>query len=212
MIATSPFESSWKPWKLSELQSYISEIRPLHKTQRPRLPPGNAGRVEHLLARLLVYDCRKDNQMELFRNSAPDYLLVRLLALEDYVLNGTSKLPGRVTRLLEKFGSQASRARDYGIIIYDNLHGMAAAITEEGYLGLGPLFTKPGDVIVVFDGAHMASVLRRADQSPNKNETSITPCGAQHWQLVGDCYIQEFMNSEVLESKYDDRRQNFVLI
>jgi hypothetical protein len=89
---------------------------------------------------------------------------------------------------------------------------MAASITEEGYLGLGPVFMKPGDVLVVFDGAHMASVLGRADESPNENETSITPIGAQHWQLVGECYVQGFMDNEVLESKYDDRRQTFVLV
>ena len=104
------------------------------------------------------------------------------------------------------------RARDYGRAVYNNLRGMAAVIIEEGYLGLGQLFMKPGDVIVVFDGAHMASILRRADESLNENETSISSSGAQLWQLVGDCYVQGFMNNEVLESTYDHRRQTFVLV
>jgi hypothetical protein len=168
---------------LWELQSYISGIRSLYKTQQPGLQPGlpprNVESDEHLLARLLVYDCRKDIHIDLLRSSDPDYLLIRLLYFEDYGLNETSKLPDAVTQSLEEFGCQASRAREYGIIIHNNLLRMATAITEEGYLGLGSLFMKPGDVIVVFDGARAASILRRADESPNENETWITPSGAQ---------------------------------
>jgi hypothetical protein len=150
--------------------------------------------------------------MDVLRSSNPDDLLNILLDFDDYVLNDTSKLPDTVTQSLEEFGCQASRARDYRRAVYSNLRGMAAAITEEGYLGLGSLFMKPGDVIVVFNGAHMASILRRVDEFLNENKTSITPSGTQLWQLVGDCYVQGFMNNEVLESKYDDRRQTFVLV
>jgi hypothetical protein len=106
VIATSQF-ASWKQWKLSELQSYISNIRSLHKTQQLGLPPGNAESVEPLFARLLVYDCRKDVQMDLLRSSDPDYLLIRLLDFDDYVLNDISKLADRVTQSLEEFGCQA---------------------------------------------------------------------------------------------------------
>jgi hypothetical protein len=211
VIATSPFEHH-KPWNMSELQSYLSEIRSLYKTQHLGLPPGNAESVEHLFARLLVYDCRKHNDMEILRSSDPDYLLNRLLDFDDYLLSDTSKLPDTVTLSLNEFGCQASRARDYGQTVFGNLLGLAVAITEEGYLGLGSLFVKPGDVIAVFDGAPMASILRKVDEPPNENEALITPSGAQHWQLVGDCYIQGLMDNEVLESKYDDRRQTFVLV
>jgi hypothetical protein len=61
---------------------------------------------------------------------------------------------------------------------------VAAAITEEGYLGLGSLFMKPGDVVVVFDGAPMASVLRKADEPPNECGIWIIPGVPQCWQLV----------------------------
>jgi hypothetical protein len=118
--------------------------------------------------------------MELLRSLDPDYLLNRLLDFDDYVLNDTSKLPDTVTLSLNEFGCQASRAMAYGNTVYRNLLGLAAAITEEGYLGLGSLFMKPGDVIVVFDGAHMVSVLRGADEPPNENETSNAASRTQH--------------------------------
>jgi hypothetical protein len=180
--------------------------------QQVGLHPENPESVERLFARLLAHDGRKDRHLDTLRSSNPDYLLIRLFDFEDYVLNDISKLPDEVTQSLEEFGCQATRARDYGNIVYNNLQAVAAAITEEGYLGLGSPFMKPGDVVVVFDGASMASVLRKADEPPNECGIWIIPGVPQCWQLVGECYIQGFMNNEVLESKYDDRRQTFVLV
>jgi hypothetical protein len=45
--------------------------------------------------------------MDLLRSSDPDYLLIKLLDFDDYVLNDISKLPDRVTQSLEEFGCQA---------------------------------------------------------------------------------------------------------
>jgi hypothetical protein len=86
MITTNSFESS-KPWTLSELHSYISEFKSLYKTQQLGLSPRNIESVEHLFARFLGCDCRRDIYTNLLRSSDPNCLLTRFLDFEDYILN-----------------------------------------------------------------------------------------------------------------------------
>lgn len=55
--------------------------------------------------------------------------------------------------------------------------------TSRGYVGLGPLISKPGDIICILFGGNVPYVLRPKDG---------------YYQFVGECYIHDIMNGEAV--------------
>lgn len=56
--------------------------------------------------------------------------------------------------------------------------------TSEGHIGMAPCRARPGDAVVVLFGCNIPLVLRRV--------------GTQEaWQVIGEAYVDEFMNGEV---------------
>jgi hypothetical protein len=66
-------------------------------------------------------------------------------------------------------------------------------ITEQGYFGLGPSSTCPGDEVKVFLGGRVPFVIRPA--AP-KNGLLPLPCTGSVYTLVGDCFLQGIMDGE----------------
>lgn len=85
-------------------------------------------------------------------------------------------------------------------------------ISSLKYIGIGPLDTKPGDVIVAFDGDKTPFVLRKVTHSQT---FGLTMAGAERfvpdekWELVGECYFHGFMDNVVTETKYREKRETF---
>lgn len=70
--------------------------------------------------------------------------------------------------------------------ITDSLAGRCFFMTLDGRFGLGTQLARPGDDVVVFPGCSSPMLLR-----PINN-------GAKRYQVVGECYIPDLVNSEAL--------------
>lgn len=71
-------------------------------------------------------------------------------------------------------------------LLQATLTGRRFFMTSEGYIGLGPSPTKPEDLICVLLGCSTPVLLRPL----------LSRAG--HYQVVGECYVQGWMYSEVL--------------
>jgi hypothetical protein len=88
-------------------------------------------------------------------------------------------------------------------------------ITESGYFGMGPRYTKLGDMVVVFDGGKTPFVLRqiKSDEhtvDPNMEENTegrFSP--DEQYELVGECYVHGFMDNEVAAPEWRAKKQTF---
>jgi hypothetical protein len=80
-----------------------------------------------------------------------------------------------------------------------SLQHRALVTTETGYLGLAPEAVRAGDVVAILFGCKCPVVLR--------------PCCDNMYQIVGECYIHELMDGEILIQERDGhvQRQEFVL-
>lgn len=65
-------------------------------------------------------------------------------------------------------------------------------VTKEGYIGAGPVSSRPGDLVFVLAGGHSPFVLRREPE----------PADGAKFRLVGDCYVHGWMKGEALD--WDD--------
>lgn len=80
-----------------------------------------------------------------------------------------------------------------------SLDRRALITTETGYLGLAPITVCPGDVVTMLFGCKCPVVLR--------------PCRGNMYRVVGECYIHELMDGEILTQERDGQvsRREFVL-
>ena len=71
-------------------------------------------------------------------------------------------------------------------------------VTDNGFMGTGPLTTLTGDRITVFFGGDVPFLLRKDLHGDTRDETSVgmSPC----WNLVGDCYVHGIMDGEVMNT------------
>ena len=80
-----------------------------------------------------------------------------------------------------------------------SIRGRSFFTTDDGYIGLAPIATKPGDEISVLLGCPLPLVLR--------------PCGDGYYKVVGECYIDGFMEGAAclgpLPSKWQLTRRYF---
>ena len=71
--------------------------------------------------------------------------------------------------------------------IEENLAERCFFTTNEGLMGVGPYDTRQGDMVVVFFGCAMDSVVRSCGRH-----------GGEHWELIGDAYVQGFMSGQAV--------------
>jgi hypothetical protein len=64
--------------------------------------------------------------------------------------------------------------------------------TQQGYLGLGPDWMKPGDQVVIFDGCISPFIIRKSHDQVKNNDTET----GERWKLVGDCYLLGWMHGD----------------
>jgi hypothetical protein len=88
-------------------------------------------------------------------------------------------------------------------------------ITESGYFGMGPRYTKLGDVVVVFDGGETPFVLRQIKSSEHTVDSNMEENAEgrfspdEQYELVGECYVHGFMDNEVAAPKWRAKKQTF---
>jgi hypothetical protein len=80
-----------------------------------------------------------------------------------------------------------------------SLDHRALITTETGYLGLAPIAVRPGDVVAILSGCKCPVVLR--------------PWYKGMFQIVGECYIHELMDGEILNQEGDENvsQRDFIL-
>jgi hypothetical protein len=80
-----------------------------------------------------------------------------------------------------------------------SLEHRALITTETGYLGLAPKAVRSGNIVAILFGCKCPVILR--------------PCHDNMYQVVGECYIHELMDGEILIQERDGyvSRQEFVL-
>jgi len=64
--------------------------------------------------------------------------------------------------------------------------------TANGSLGLGPAIMEEGDIVCVLFGGVMSYILRPSEEG--------------RYLFLGDCYVRDVMNGEVVEQRKRDRR------
>lgn len=73
-------------------------------------------------------------------------------------------------------------------------------VTEMGYFGLGPLYMRPGDMVVVFDGDVTPFLLRQVKLDKHSDESNMGErekerfSPEEQYELIGECYVHGFMN------------------
>lgn len=68
----------------------------------------------------------------------------------------------------------------YMKLVYDMIQGRKFFITKEGYLGLGPLDTKPGDIVCIIPKACLPQLFRPTEQLWEDDKL---------WEVVGNSYV-----------------------
>jgi len=71
-------------------------------------------------------------------------------------------------------------------------------LTEEGYMGTGPLSLAKGDQVYVLKGSNVPFILRPADK-PDDAEWRSDVDGDLYFTMVGDCYCHGIMDGEASE-------------
>lgn len=89
-------------------------------------------------------------------------------------------------------------------------------ITSLGYIGIGPKGMKADDQMVTFDGEKTVFVLQPVEgytthSVTNSSEDVTTADIRERWELIGDCYLHGFMDNEIEEPEYEDRRRMFFI-
>ncbi|KAE9363399.1 HET-domain-containing protein, partial [Stipitochalara longipes BDJ] len=69
-------------------------------------------------------------------------------------------------------------------IVAGHASGRSFFVTKDERLGIGPIAAKPGDIVTVFLGGHIAFILR--------------PTDGGRYQVVGEAYCHGFMDAEAL--------------
>ena len=96
--------------------------------------------------------------------------------------------------------------------------GRTYIITKSGYIGIGPFLVEAGDAVCIFDGAQTPFILRKV--SGNELVPDELPATGQkdpdqdreRWNIIGDCYLHGFMDNEVVDSEWQEKRRQFWLV
>ncbi|RKU47799.1 hypothetical protein DL546_007221 [Coniochaeta pulveracea] len=71
-------------------------------------------------------------------------------------------------------------------------------ITKGGLMGLGPKFTRPGDIVAILSGARVPIILRGTGRSKKLWELGVGTRLIQDYTVVGDSYVHGIMNGEAV--------------
>ena len=78
-------------------------------------------------------------------------------------------------------------------------------ITRNGYMGLAPMKSKPGDSVFILEGVKVPFVLRKSE--PLVNEEPVGKLLDGTWSVVGESYLHGIMEGQFTsQSKIDDIR------
>ena len=74
----------------------------------------------------------------------------------------------------------------YANILYDTAFLRRGFVSSKGYLGLGPQYTREGDIMVIIFGADMPYILRKLENG--------------QYMLIGEAYVHGIMDGEFMQT------------
>lgn len=141
-------------------------------------------RKQELLWRTLVVDVdRSNNSRRTQISPAPTDLGLMCAVFLDM-----AQPPGDCCPQMEETARKKRYTSVFVTNMYDSAQRRCVFETKNGWVGLGPEDTRCGDVAVVLFGGRVCFMLR--------------PRGP-HYQLVGDCYVQNAMHGQLIEIEID---------
>ncbi|EON66485.1 hypothetical protein W97_05583 [Coniosporium apollinis CBS 100218] len=153
------------------LEAFVLTIICSCKEERTRSIVRNMAQIPGLLNDFLAY----------WRRREPDF--ASLLGREDLPLRRQDLVS------LGKQGSPSS----FGKRLMWTCDSRRFFMTERSYIGLCPRATRPGDKIVIFNGAKVPYVVRPTTPTEATNNT-------RH-QLIGECYVQGLMDGALIQKQ-----------
>jgi hypothetical protein len=97
--------------------------------------------------------------------------------------------------------------------------GRTYIITKSGYIGIGPFLAEAGDAVCTFDGASTPFILRKVSGNELVVPDELPATGQkdpdldhEKWKIIGDCYLHGFMDNEVVDSEWQEKRRQFWLV
>jgi hypothetical protein len=158
---------------------------------------------------LTAYDNQRDMAMKSKEEAEKAESSYRhLMALSSEELMFTHLLSTDLSKSVRRHGGDISSVLDRS---FDITHlqdprvstGRQFAITEKGYMGLVPVLSEVGDVVVILHGATTPHLLRPCRQTTN--------AGGVTYRLVGEAYMHGLMRGH-LDISYGYPQQEFLLV
>ena len=96
-------------------------------------------------------------------------------------------------KLMQRYGPGPS----FRYLLPNCAYGRKLCITELGYIGVVPRFSRDGDIICLIQGAQVPFVLRPVSKSSSRSDMSLP----RRFELVGEAYIHGIMDGELFGRK-----------
>jgi hypothetical protein len=170
-------------------------------------------------ARCLLLDKRlPDSQYNLGRTISPEAMLKMWEDWYECLVDNNAPSHSNMECFTVALRALAKEHGAYTNAILNTSRGRTYIITKSGYIGIGPGFAKAGDAICIFDGAQTPFILRKV--SGNESVPDELPATGQkdpnqdreRWNIIGDCYLHGFMDNEVVDSEWQEKRRRFWLV
>ncbi|KAI1182260.1 putative heterokaryon incompatibility protein [Nemania serpens] len=132
--------------------------------------------------------------LERFLDVAREFLGPDLQPLE---LELNPEQQARVTTVMTKDVPELGRFMN---VSGPNLRERMIAITERGYMGVVPPYSKVGDAVFILSGGQVPFLLRRPAGAED-----LTEPGHGAWQLVGESYFHGMMDGEMMAEGHTEQ-------
>jgi hypothetical protein len=159
-----------------------------------------------------------DSQLSLGRIINPEAMLKMWEDWYECLVDSNAPSHSNMECSTEAVEALHEKHRAYTNAIVNIPHGRTYIITKSGYIGIGPCFAEARDAICVFDGAQTPFILRKVsgnelvpDELPESGQKD-PDLESERWKIIGDCYLHGFMNNEVVDSEWQEKRRRFWLV
>jgi len=164
-------------------------------SHRPGCPPANTEAAGRALQELTK---RVHGAATMF----DEQTLRRVVLLQGYFFSGIEVDPSDdVIDSMRRFGetrrrwNEVAQTKRVSMMITTAAGSRLFGVTSDGYMGLVPTDTRPGDVFCIFSGARTPHVLRPVPACSNGNETQ--------YQIVGEAYLHGVMDGQFFTTRQE---------
>jgi hypothetical protein len=167
---------------------------------------------------MLLNNSLSTSQIKLGRTISPEAMLKMWEDWYECLVENNAPSHSNMECSTEALEALREKHHAYTGVILNLSEKRTYIITKSGYIGIGPGFAETGDAICIFDGARTPFILRKV--SGNELVPDELPASGQkdphleseRWKIIGDCYLHGFMDNEVVDSEWQEKRRRFWLV